>query len=240
MPERAPSEVLVAGIYLCDQPTHATAIVNSFSQAREYSVSQRWVAIGEPPEDSLLASVTVQRLPTPAPKFVILNSVLGQEDLDRYDYVILCDDDVELPDGFVDDFLGYVRRFGFSLAQPARTRDSYIDHLFVAQLDGVLARQTRFVEIGPVLALSREVVPLLVPFDAGSGMGWGYDFAWPNLLERRSLALGIVDATPVRHALRKPVTNYDALAEREELKPYLRRTPHLTPLEAFQIVKTHA
>ena len=62
-------------------------------------------------------------------------------DLERYDYVLTVDDDIVLPDRFLDLFLGLQTMTGFALAQPARTTTSYVDHPIVIQQRGVLARR---------------------------------------------------------------------------------------------------
>jgi hypothetical protein len=79
-----------------------------------------------------------------------------------------------------------------------------------------------------------------VPFDESSPMGWGYDFAWPILLEAAGLRLGIVDATPVEHTMRRTLAHYDYDPTRAHMDAYLARRPHLTPGEAFVIVESYA
>jgi hypothetical protein len=39
-------------------------------------------------------------------------------------------------------------------------------------------------------------------------MGWGFENLWSLEVERRGLAMGILDRLPVDHSLRKPVANY--------------------------------
>src|SRR5439155_5541514 len=119
------------------------------------------------------------------------------------------DDDIALPRGFLDAFLGLQGRTGLALAQPARTHDSYYDHPIVERQLGVQARRTRFVEIGPLVSMRRDAAALLLPFDERSPMGWGYDNLWPLILGRHGLGMGIIDATPVNHGLRKPTAEYD-------------------------------
>jgi hypothetical protein len=151
----------------------------------------------------------------------------------------VCDDDISLPEGFVDRYLELVSSHGLALAQPARTHDSYIDNWITEQLDGLTARRTRFVEIGPLFSMRRDAVRLLTPFSEASPMGWGYDFVWPVLLEEAGLGMGIVDATPVVHNLRKPVTLYDRRDAAIAMQSFLADRRHLTPHEAFSIVEAY-
>ena len=153
---------------------------------------------------------------------------------------MVCDDDVTLPEGFLDAYLEVVAAYDFALAQPARSHDSFIDHPFVEQLNGLSARQTRFVEIGPLFSIRADAVPALVPFDEASPMGWGYDFVWPLTMERAGFKLGIVDRTPVVHSFRKPVAHYDHGIADGAMQRYLDARPHVSKTEAFSIVESYA
>ena len=83
------------------------------------------------------------------------------------------DDDILIPDDFVDRYLEIVANRGFALSQPARTHTSYIDHYFVAQLIGLESRQTNFVEIGPLFVVHCSAYSFILPFDERPPMGWG-------------------------------------------------------------------
>src|SRR5439155_1423176 len=154
----------------------------------------------------------------------------------NYEYVLAIDDDVVLPDGFLDQFLAVQRQLGFALAQPARTGNSYIDHPIVEQQWGVLARRTLFVEIGPAVSFHRSCFDLVFPFDLTSPMGWGYENRWAYLLSQRGLTMGIIDALPVDHSLRKPVAHYDWSEADRQRSVYLKRHKHLPLDECFRIL----
>jgi hypothetical protein len=145
---------------------------------------------------------------------------------------------VSLPCGFLDAYLERVVHHGFALAQPARTRESFVDHRFVTQRAGG-ARQTRFVEIGPLFSLSQAAAACLLPFDEISPMGWGYDWVWPLVLEAAGLTLGIIDAVPVGHTIRRPVAEYDGALVRQQQAAYLATHPHLVRTEAFTVVRSY-
>jgi len=130
------------------------------------------------------------------------------------------------------------QRFDFALCQPARTHDSYVDHCFVARLSGLLARQTRFVEIGPLVCVRSDAAPLLLPFNENCGMGWGLDFVWPVIMENAGLRMGIIDAVPVAHRIRKPTANYMYEDAHREMVRTLATNKHLKYQEAFQIVES--
>jgi hypothetical protein len=231
---------LVVGIYLTDQPNYFLDIASELRQSTMWHVEQRWVAMGSKPAPADASEFTVDWVNALLPKFVVLNRVLRDIDLSRYEYLILCDDDIILPTGFLDAYIGWLGRYDFALAQPARTHDSFIDHPFVDRLDGLTARQTRFVEIGPLLSIRRDAFSILLPFDETSPMGWGYDFIWPCLIEQAGLKMGIIDALPVAHNLRKPTAHYSADNERKTMKEYLASHPHLSKEEAFSILESYA
>lgn len=231
------ARVLVAGVYLADLPTWVTDMVPALSAATQHRVTQRWIALWRGPVSTCSVPHTVLSVQGPVPKFDLLNRVL--EDADAFDWVIIADDDVVISENWLDSYLALAGRFDFALSQPARTRDSFIDHQIVAQAPGLLARRTRFVEIGPVFCIRRDAVPLLVPFEADIGMGWGLDFIWPMRLEQAGMRLGIVDAAPVAHSLRKQVQSYAHTEPRGAMARLLDRVPHLARSEAFRVLEAY-
>jgi hypothetical protein len=159
-------------------------------------------ALGQQRTPAELERVTAAHVDVPVPKFVLLNRLLAGLDLSGYRFVVFADDDIDVPPGFLDDYLRLVNRYDFSLSQPARTHDSFIDHRFVERLDGIDARvdQLRRDRSGRRHE-TRRGRRFLLPFDEQSPMGWGYDFTWPRTMHDAGLRLGIIDATPVRHSL---------------------------------------
>ncbi len=205
---RARPRILVAGVYLADQPNTVEDTVARLAESRRHRVDQRWVALGSKRPSAKVKAVTVRRVDSPTPKFQIINELLADETLSNYEHVLLVDDDVVLPHAFVDHFISLQRHLGFALAQPARTSRSFIDHPIVEQQRGTVARQTRFVEIGPVVSFHRSIFEVVFPFDLTSPMGWGYENVWSARLTERKQTLGIIDAVPVDHSVRPPVSGY--------------------------------
>jgi hypothetical protein len=238
-PATPSGRVLALGVYLADREHLAAEIATELARSRRFGVDQRWAALGDGPAPGLLAARTVLRVQPPATKFELVNCLLADVSLADYDHLIVTDDDISLPPGFVDDYLAVVARRDFALAQPARTHDSYIDHPFVEQVVELEARRTRFVEIGPLCSLDRRAAALLTPFDEAAYMGWGLDFVWPALLEQAGLRLGIVDATPVAHRIRKSVTHYGLDHATAEMERFLAARPHVTRSEAFTVLEAY-
>jgi hypothetical protein len=229
--------VLALGVYLSDREHLAEGISAELARSGRWEVEQRWIALGSGPVPRPLATVTVERVAEPTPKFALINRLLRTADLGGVEHVIVTDDDITLPPGFLDRYLELVERHGLALAQPARTHDSYVDHGFVERLDGLDARWTRYVETGPLFSVQRSAFPTLLPFDETPPMGWGLDFTWPVALEGAGLRLGVVDATPVSHRLRKPAAYYDFQASLDGMAAYLSSREHLGRAEAFTIVE---
>ncbi len=60
---------------------------------------------------------------------------------------------------------------------------------------GGLARETRFVEIGPVSALRAITFSALLPFPPLRS-GWGLDAHWSAVAAAQKWRIGIIDARP--------------------------------------------
>jgi hypothetical protein len=230
----------VVGVCLTDHPNTAVQIAEEFDRSASCEVHQRWVGMGRARPTGAIEKVTAGRFESLVPKFAVLNRQLLEASIDAYDFMIVCDDDIILPPGFLDAYLALVQKHDLALCQPARSHNSFIDHPFVEQLDGIDARWTRFVEIGPLVSIRRDAAAHLLPFDESSPMGWGYDLAWPCVVESLHLRMGIVDAVPVSHALRKPVQHYRRHDVDRQMRAYLDGRPHLSSDEAFFIIESYA
>ena len=171
------AKVLACGIYLSDRNNCAPETIAELDLTEDHQLEQRWIALDITNSGGGDLPHTVARVTRPSPKFSLLNGILA--DAPEFDAIIVLDDDVMLPRNFLDRYLRLAFHYKFVLSQPARTPDSYIDHSFTTQMPGLVARSTHFVEIGPVFCILREAFELILPFDAGSSMGWGLDFVWP-------------------------------------------------------------
>jgi len=150
------------------------------------------------------------------------------------DWLLVVDDDVVLPRGFLDRFLAVAEAFGFQLAQPAHAFASHAAWEVTRRRPGLLAHRTRFVEIGPVTALSAEAAAALLPFPALK-MGWGLDGRWSAIAAERGWPIGVVDATPVRH-LRPVASDYPRDAAIAEAEAFLDGRAYVARAEAMEIV----
>lgn len=227
--------VLVAGIYVADKINTAEHLVTTFAAADGLRVEQRWVAIKGRPPSPTVAAVTVRQYDVYVPKWTILGDLIGSEPWEKFDYVLFCDDDIRIAPNFLEVFIGLQQRYNFALAQPARSWASYIDWPIVRRRMGVKARETRFVESGPLVSMDRRFLRLALPFDLESPMGWGYDLVWPVLAANNNLKLGIIDATPVDHSLRARGALYDDSAEIARMSAYLSTRDHVRTKETVRV-----
>ena len=233
-----PVRVLVLGVYMADRVNSAEHLVEAFGAVPGMVVEQRWIALkGEPPSERL-RGVTVLIARRPEPKFELLNRVLRASDADEFDFVIACDDDIYLPQGFLPAFIAYQQKFDFALAQPARAWHSHFDHAFVLRRPWLQARETRFVEMGPLVSFRSDAARLLIPFDDASEM-WGIDLVWAAQIERHRLKMGIIDALSVDHSLRPQASTYDKRKEHAAMTAYLTARPHIPMHRALTVVKRH-
>ncbi|MFM2057393.1 MAG: hypothetical protein RLY71_1778 [Pseudomonadota bacterium] len=221
------ARVLVVGVYLGRRPNLAADIARELAGAADLEVVQAWIALGQISADPLLRSLTTSTVTQRIPKFTLLNAVLQGVDLSSFDFLLVSDDDVALPADFLHGYLALQQACDFALAQPARTLHSHHDHYLTLQRPWLVARRTRFVEIGPVFSLRADAFQRLLPFSEASPMGWGYDHVWPKLMERAGLAMGIIDRTPVDHSLRPQSNTSSAAAELAVMRRYLAGRPHM-------------
>jgi hypothetical protein len=232
------AKILIAGVYMADRPNTAAHIAHELRASVQHDVIQRWAALAPGGNGRCDLPSTVLVVAERTPKFSILNRLT--EDACEFDWVIFCDDDVEMAEGFLDRFIQLVETYDFALSQPARTIDSYTDHPIVQVMPGLAARRTRFVEIGPLIAVRRDAMPWLLPFPDDSGMGWGLDLVWPRKLEPLGLRLGIVDATPIAHRLRPPAAAYDGAEARRKMSWTLASHEYLPWDDAFTVLEAYA
>lgn len=154
------------------------------------------------------------------------------------DWVLVVDDDVVLPRGFLDGFLAIAERLGLDLAQPAQTLASHAAWASARRVPFSVARETNFVEIGPVTAFSRRAADELLPFP-DLRMGWGLDLHWGAIAQQRGWRLGVVDALPVRHESRPVGGGYSAADASTEAQRFLAGRPYIRASEAGRTLRIH-
>jgi GT2 family glycosyltransferase len=160
-------------------------------------------------------------------KFENLNALLAAHPPARYDWLLVIDDDVALPRGFLDAFLCAAERTGLKLAQPAHRLHSHAAWPVTRRHPGATARETTFVEIGPVTAFHRDSFDVLLPFPEGLPMGWGLDVHWAAVAAEHGWPIGIVDATPIGHTQRPAGSGYAREAAQAQARAFLADRPYV-------------
>jgi hypothetical protein len=171
-------------------------------------------------------------------KFENLNELLATAGGAGADWTLVMDDDVSLPRGFLDRFLAVCESLDLALAQPAQTLRSFAAWPVTRRRVGALARETRFVEIGPVTAFRRDAATELFPFPP-LRYGWGLDLHWAATAADRGWKLGIVDALPVRHEHAAVAASYSSREAIEEARRFLADHPFVDGATALETVRTH-
>ncbi|MEA2295152.1 MAG: hypothetical protein QOE86_2791 [Solirubrobacteraceae bacterium] len=170
-------------------------------------------------------------------KWANLNAALAANPPDGHDWLLLFDDDVVLPQQFLDPFVFLCERFGFTLAQPAHKWWSNAAWRVTRRRAGAVARRTRFVEIGPVTAIHARAFDVLLPFP-DLEMGWGLDAHWGAVAAQHGWGVGVIDATPVRHT--RPVAgDYPRAVAEAEARAFLAGRPYLRREQAQETLETH-
>jgi len=163
-------------------------------------------------------------------KFEHLNALLSEHPAAGHDWLLVIDDDVVLPRGFLDRFVHCAEGAGLQLAQPAHRMHSHAAWQVTRRRPGAAVRESHFAEIGPLTAFAAATFDELLPFPQ-LAMGWGLDVHWSALALEHGWRVGIVDATPILHT--NPVGGgYERDAAVAEARCFLAERPYVTRAEA--------
>jgi GT2 family glycosyltransferase len=171
-------------------------------------------------------------------KFENLNLLLAAHPPSDRDWLLVVDDDIVLPHGFLDRFLFLAERFRLDLAQPAHRRASHAAWRVTRRQPGSVARETSFVEIGPVTAFARSTFSTLLPFP-DLRMGWGLDVHWAALAREHDWRCGVIDAVPIRHRAAPAASAYSREHALAEARSFLEHRPYMSASEAQRTLTTH-
>ncbi|MFL5820519.1 MAG: glycosyltransferase [Solirubrobacteraceae bacterium] len=215
-----PRSVLVLGV---DRPDRDGLMARAVAELRR---SRHEVRVAIAPE------------PGGRGKFENLNLLLGEQPAEGHDWLLVIDDDVALPRGFLDEFLFLAERFQLALAQPAHRRRSHAAWSVTRRRLGSVVRETAFVEIGPVTALHARTFATLLPFPP-LRMGWGLDVHWAALARERGWKMGVVDAVAVAHLTAPVAEDYRREEAVAEARAFLDGRPYLPRDDAQRTLVAH-
>jgi GT2 family glycosyltransferase len=220
--------------------------------ARHEPPLRRVLAIGvvRPEHATLAAGIRVElsrsrhevelhtRPPGDLGKFENLNRLLAEHSASGHDWLLVLDDDIELPRGFLDRLLFLCERFRLQLAQPAHRSGSHAAWPVTRRRARSVVRETRFVEIGPVTAFASATFAELLPWP-DLRMGWGLDAHWAALAGAHGWRCGVVDAVAIAHRVAPAASAYSHEAAVSEAREFLARRPYLSAVESQQTLTTH-
>jgi len=145
----------------------------------------------------------------PGPKYELINQLLVKSPGDVF--VIVADDDIVLARGSLQNLLTLGQRSGFGLFQAAHARNSLYTYPITRRHPLAHARETTFVEIGPLFVVAPVWRCRFLPFSADIGMGWGLEIDW-YAIQQAGCRFGVVDDVRVVHLV-APGTAYVGTGE---------------------------
>jgi hypothetical protein len=228
-----PLRVLVASVY---RPGSLLAEALPRLRSERHEVTLALGAV-ERPEGALAEHTVAEGLG--GGKFGNLNAVLrAAAQAGEFDWILAVDDDLLLPTRFLDRFVALCERFELDLAQPAQSLRSHSAWKVTRRRPASLARETRFVEIGPLSAFGRRAAAELLPFPE-LRYGWGLDLHWAAVAAERGWKLGVVDATPVRHESAIVGSAYPRADAEAEAADFLASRQYLPASRAGEVTAVH-
>ncbi len=229
--------VLVLSVERPERRALTQAIHAELARSR-HDVELRTRAPGEAGKFENLNGLLTAGLPRGG-AFASTGDALAGTDAPPHDWLLVIDDDVRLPRGFLDRLLFLAERFEFDLAQPAHRARSHAAWRVTRRRAGAVARQTPFVEIGPVTAFAKRTFPALLPFPGALRMGWGLDLHWAELAREHGWRCGVLDAVAIAHVAAPAGAAYSHAAAIAEARAFLAARPHLSAREAQTTIATH-
>ncbi|MEI4473670.1 hypothetical protein [Frigidibacter sp. MR17.24] len=118
--------------------------------------------------------------------------------LERYDYVMLPDDDVLMTTAGIDRLFAIAVEHALVMAQPALTLESYISYPILLQTPGFVLRYSTFLE-SMACCIRSDYLRRLLPMFERHYTGWGTDLVWALLMESPAWRAAVVDAVPMTH-----------------------------------------
>jgi hypothetical protein len=120
------------------------------------------------------------------------------------DLVLFADDHVRLGPDFLPAFAATVNELHAAIAQPALRAGSPISHAITREHRGCWARETNFVEAGPLFSMTQAFLDRVTPFPPCHPLGGGLEAYWSAEARAHGLCMAIIDTCPVDHALPSP------------------------------------
>jgi hypothetical protein len=118
--------------------------------------------------------------------------------LERYDYVMLPDDDLLMTAGGINRIFELAVEHDLTMAQPAMSMDSFVSYPVLMKCPGFLLRYTNHLEcMSPCIKTS--YMKTLLPIIEKYVCGWGADHIWALLMEDPAFKCAVLDEVTMTH-----------------------------------------
>ena len=144
----------------------------------------------------------------PGTRFAHFNFLYRSKGIEEGAWVVLADDDALFVKGSLTETIALMDRAGFALAQPSHSVLGWWTSLFNVARPFSLARDTNYVEQGPIVIIESSFAKEILPLPEDNDMGWGIEAEWYQAKQGR-FRIGVIDACRVAHWSRN-ATSYPA------------------------------
>ena len=155
----------------------------------------------------------------PGTRFAHFNFLYRSKGIEEAAWVVLADDDALFVKGSLTETIALMDRAGFALAQPSHSVLGWWTSLFNVARPFSLARDTNYVEQGPIVIVESSFATEILPLPEDNDMGWGIEAEWYKAKQGR-FRIGVIDACRVAHWNRN-ATSYPVGPEMDSMKKRL-------------------
>jgi len=151
----------------------------------------------------------------PGLRFVHLNWLYNVKPVAADAWLVLADDDVLFAKGSLVKTVRLMGQAGFSFAQPGQSIFGWWTSLFNVARPLVVARDTNYVEQGPLVIADPSFAKQILPLPEENDMGWGIEAEWYRKKEGH-FRIGVIDDCRIVH-WNQNATSYAAAPEIEKM-----------------------
>jgi hypothetical protein len=141
----------------------------------------------------------------PGTRFSNLNRLYSARPVNESAWLVVADDDVVFVKGSLAQSIRVMRMAKFSLAQPGQSWLGWWTSLFNVAKPFLVARDTDYVEQGPLLIVDPTFIKYVFPLPDMNDMGWGIEAEWFRAKEG-NFRIGVIDSCRVVHWDRSATT----------------------------------
>lgn len=219
-------------VFLMVYRTRNAHIAKAMLEQLPSNADVRLWALDEVAQELAAATVGVG----PGSRFSNLNKLYYSRPIHPGAWVVLSDDDAIFVKGTLCNTVKIMTGAGFSLAQPCHSILGWWTSLFNIGRPLLKARDTNYVEQGPVLIADSSFSKSMFPLPDDGDMGWGVEAEWYGM-KPHHFRFGVVDCCRIVHWDRNAVS-YQAKPEMLKMKERLSKSG-LDNIWQLQTVNAH-